>query len=186
MQSTWWCKPGTALSDHSEGPLQRGKGGARVHRSFYNKHQVVETSKITVCQRKPNISRNSELFYVAFSREDARVWAHWIIPLMYTSAVGGQYPVFSQPESPWGASMQVGCRTDCWMVGTLFPSCVSLGLTVRVAVMWRLEGDNILCLVIWQVSSLTSATAWESLSPNHPARSLLAACSTETVWDHKG
>ena len=33
-QTSWWCQPGTALSDHSEGALQRGKGEARVYRSF--------------------------------------------------------------------------------------------------------------------------------------------------------
>ena len=33
------------LSDHSEGLLQRGKGGASIYKSFCNKNQVVGTSK---------------------------------------------------------------------------------------------------------------------------------------------
>ena len=37
--------PGDGLSDSSEGLFQRGKGGARIHRSFYNKKQVAGTSK---------------------------------------------------------------------------------------------------------------------------------------------
>ena len=33
------------LSDNSEGLLQRGKGGARMHKRFHHKDQVVGTSK---------------------------------------------------------------------------------------------------------------------------------------------
>ena len=34
-----------SLSDSSEGLFQKGRGGARVHRSFCNKNQIVGTSK---------------------------------------------------------------------------------------------------------------------------------------------
>ena len=34
-----------SLSDNSKGPLRRGKGEARIYRSFCNKDQVVGTSK---------------------------------------------------------------------------------------------------------------------------------------------
>ena len=37
--------PVDTLSNHSEGLLQRGKGGASIYRSFCNKNQVVGTSK---------------------------------------------------------------------------------------------------------------------------------------------
>ena len=39
---------GGSLSDSSEGLLPRGKGGARIYRSFCSNDQVVKTSKITV------------------------------------------------------------------------------------------------------------------------------------------
>ena len=44
--------PGHRISDSSEGLLQRGKGGARIYRSFYNKDQVLEHQKITVKENK--------------------------------------------------------------------------------------------------------------------------------------
>ena len=37
--------PGGSLSGSSEGLLQRGKGGARIYRSFCYKDQVVGTPK---------------------------------------------------------------------------------------------------------------------------------------------
>ena len=42
-----------------------------------------------------------------------------IIPLIRTSALWGQYPVLSHPESPQGASLGVA---DGLMSGILFPS----------------------------------------------------------------
>ena len=40
-----------------------------------------------------------------------------IIPLICTSAVCGQHPVVSHPESPWGTLM-----TDGWMMGIWYLS----------------------------------------------------------------
>ena len=37
--------PEDSLSDSSEGQLQRGKGGAGIYRGFWDKNQVVGTSK---------------------------------------------------------------------------------------------------------------------------------------------
>ena len=37
--------PEDSLSGSSEGLLRRGKGGPWIYRSFYNKNQVVRTSK---------------------------------------------------------------------------------------------------------------------------------------------
>ena len=53
-----------------------------------------------------------------------------IIPLTCTSAIWGQYLVFSHPESPQGASLGVAAAVDCLMVGILFLAWVPAGLTV--------------------------------------------------------
>ena len=45
-----------------------------------------------------------------------------IIPLMRTSAIWGQYPVLSHPESPQGALRGGWWWLQCLMVGILFPS----------------------------------------------------------------
>ena len=47
-----------------------------------------------------------------------------IIDLMCTSAVPGQYPVLSYPESPWGAPLgeEVAAMTDCLKASILFLS----------------------------------------------------------------
>ena len=46
-----------------------------------------------------------------------------IIPLICTSAVWGQYPVFSHPETPQGAPFWGGAAmADGLMAGILFPS----------------------------------------------------------------
>ena len=74
-----------------------------------------------------------------------------IIPLMCTSALWGQYLVFSQPEFPQG-SLQ-GVAAIWWLLDgrySLFPSWVPSGLTSSL-----LEGCNHwwswhLCLLIWQ------------------------------------
>ena len=79
------------------------------------------------------------------------------IRLMCTSAIWGQYLVFSHPESPWGASLGVA-----WSV--LFLYWVPSGLTVfREVIMWWFNGCNILCFLIeqatffhWQCSLLAS------------------------------
>ena len=36
-----------------------------------------------------------------------------IIPLIFTSAIRGQYPVLSHPESPQGAPLGVAAVADC-------------------------------------------------------------------------
>lgn len=40
--------PGGNFSEDSEGPLQRGKGGARIDWAFCNKNQVAGTSEVSV------------------------------------------------------------------------------------------------------------------------------------------
>ena len=60
------------LTYSSEGLLQRGKGGARIHRRFCNKNQAVRTCK-DYCKLEKTRHLNVVLFYVW---EDARVWAH--------------------------------------------------------------------------------------------------------------
>ena len=45
------------------------------------------------------------------------------IPLIRTSAICGQYRVFSHSESPQGASLEAAAVPDHLMVGILFASC---------------------------------------------------------------
>ena len=52
--------PGRSLSDSSEGLLQRGRGGTRIHRSFCNKDQVVGTSRLLLIKQDP-ISQGKEV-----------------------------------------------------------------------------------------------------------------------------
>ena len=81
---------------------QRGKGGARTHRSFCNKDQV-EHQRITVKKTGHLKVRNCALFCV---QKDARVWLMEVIPLMCPSATWGQCLVLSPPESPQGAPLE--------------------------------------------------------------------------------
>ena len=71
-----------------------------------------------------------------------------IIPSICTSAMWGQYPVLSPPESPRVSPLGVDAAVDCWIVGILFLSWVPSGLTIRAAGMWWLEVCNILCLLM--------------------------------------
>ena len=72
--------------------------------------------------------------------------------LICTSAIWGQYPLLSHPESfrctSWGMMASVA---NCKMAGILFLSWVPSGLTVGTAVMWWFDG----CkhhLLIWQAT----------------------------------
>ena len=80
------------------------------------------------------------LFYVW---EDAKSGLIEIIPLICTSVIWAQYPVFF---SSW-VSPVCSAGGDC---SNLFPSWVSSRLTSRAAVMWWSDSCNILCLLIWQ------------------------------------
>ena len=55
-------------------------------------------------------------------------------------------------------------RVHCWMMFAVsnalmmdfvFPSCVPLGLTIGVTIMWWLAGCNTLCLLVWQAIFFT-------------------------------
>ena len=70
------------------------------------------------------------------------------------SVIWGRYTVFSYPESPQvhhGVGVGGG---NCLMAGILFPPWVPSGLTVRVAVMWWLNGCNTFCFLICQAAFL--------------------------------
>ena len=45
-----------------------------------------------------------------------------IIPLMCTSALWGQHPVLSHPESSQGAGLEEAAAAEGLVVGILFPS----------------------------------------------------------------
>ena len=102
--------PGGSLSDRSEGLPHRGKGGARIQRSFCNKDQVVGTSEGDCSLKKtrhPKL-RNLALFYV-WKRQESGLTE--IIPLLCTAAIWGQYPALSHLESPQGAPLEGGCSS---------------------------------------------------------------------------
>lgn len=106
--------PGHNISDSSEGLLPGG-GGARLYRSCGNKGQVVGMSKGYRYLKK---TRHLKLRGLA-------LWLTGIILLMCTSALRGQYPVLSHPESPqvhhqggWG----VATVAEGLMAGILSPS----------------------------------------------------------------
>lgn len=53
---------GHSISGNSEGLPQRGRGGAGVYRNFWNKDQVLETSKdFWLINKKLDVSKNSVL-----------------------------------------------------------------------------------------------------------------------------
>ena len=79
--------------------------------------------------------------------EDANAWAHW-----FQCTSGGPYPVVSRPQCPQGAPPAVAAVGDDLMVGILFPLWIPSGLTVRVAVMWLVDGCNIPWLLIQQAT----------------------------------
>ena len=66
-----------------------------------------------------------------------------IIPLIKTSALWGQHPALSHPESPQDALLGVAAASGGLMAGILFPSRIPSGLTVRLAVMGCLDGREI-------------------------------------------
>ena len=48
-----------------------------------------------------------------------------IIPLMCNSAIYGQYPVFSHPQSPQGAELGINAMAEGLAVGSPFVSTLS-------------------------------------------------------------
>ena len=136
---------GYSLSESSGGLLGRGEGGTRMHRSFCNKEQVVRTSKDFCWLKKTrHLKSRNWLFYIW---EDARVWAHWNHSFdMHLSYLGPVSCVFSSWVS--GCTIGVAAAADCLTAGTLFLSWAPSGLIITEAVMWWLNGCNIVCLLI--------------------------------------
>ena len=77
-----------------------------------------------------------------------------IIPSISTSAVWGQYPVLSHPESPQGASLWGDCSDWGLDGGRPVSILSSLRAHHQETVMWWLKGCYILCLLIWQAAFL--------------------------------
>ena len=78
-----------------------------------------------------------------------------IIPLICTSAIWGQCPVFPHPEFPQGCSLMAAG----WQV--FFPSWVPSGLTSSQSVeATTADGCGILCSLIWQGIFHFSSVSW--------------------------
>ena len=120
---------GGSLSDSSEGLLRRGKGRARIYRSFVKNKPGIEHQKISSNWRKNKQLKlmNLALFYVW---EDARVWAHWNHSFDTHLNYLGPVSYFSPSWIPSGYTVRGvgGCNG------------------------WWLDGHNILCLLIQQVT----------------------------------
>ena len=113
---------------------------------------------------------NWVLFYVW---EDAKGWAHWNHSFdMYLSCLGPASCVFPSWVS---SACTVGrwLRADGLMAGMLFLSC-------GAALMWWLDGCNILCLLIWQATFFHSQLIY---SPN--TRNLSWARCQPEHWNYK-
>ena len=118
--------PGHSISDNSERLLWGGKEGARIYRSFQNKRPGSWNIKRSLLIKENQMSQvqNLMLFYVW---ETARVRASWNhsfdMHLGYLEPVPCSFPSWVPSRSPLGA-----------------------------AVMWWLDGCNILCLLTCQAT----------------------------------
>ena len=77
----------------------RGRPG---YMSFCNKDQVVRTSKESLLIKENQISQVKEFSSFSMYGKMQESGLTEIIPLICTSAIWGQYPVLSLPESPQG------------------------------------------------------------------------------------
>ena len=120
------------LGDHllvsSEGLFQRYKERTRIYRRFSTHTHTHTHTQIRYCYLKKNRHlklMNIALFCILW---DERVWDHWNLSV----SIWGRYLVSSiwnplRVRHPWGWG-----RGDCSG--------------------WWLDGHNILCLLIWQVT----------------------------------
>ena len=74
------------------------KGGARIYRSFATKGRVVGNVKRILLIKENQVSQGLQRFSVYGKIQESGLTE--IIPLICTSAIWGQYPVFSHPEFP--------------------------------------------------------------------------------------
>ena len=99
--------------------------------------------------------------------EDARVWAYF---LWYATQLTGATIrcFFFHPESPQGAlwAWAGGWLQHRLLDGRQFVSTQSSPRAhLWAAVMWWLDGCNILCLLIWQVTFFSSTMVWHLQKP---------------------
>lgn len=123
--------PGHSMSDYSERLLWRGKRGAKKFRNFYNKDQVVRTSKEYCLMKENQTSQVKEFsaclcFYVW---NDMRVWVDGNHSCdMHLSYLGPVSWAFSF-SSPQGVPLGVAAMSDGLMTSIKFPTWLPLGLT---------------------------------------------------------
>ena len=90
---------------------------------------------------------NLELFYIW---KDARVWALWNC---YAPQLSGASVLYVLILSLFRALLWSGASVaDGLMAGILVLAWILSGLIYVEAVMWWLDGCNILCLLIWQAT----------------------------------
>ena len=119
------------------------KGGARIY------EQVVRTPRLLLMKKKNSHLklRNLELFH---AWEDAGSGLTAIIPWIGISALWVSvlcFLILSLLRVPHPGSLEQ--VTGKWLV-LFFPSCVPSGLTIKVAVVWWLDGCHTLFLLTWQ------------------------------------
>ena len=109
---------GGGLSDCSERLLWRGKGGARVYRSFCDKDQVAGTSKDYCSFKKTRYLKfkNLVLFYVW---EGARLWAHWNQAFDAHLSYLGPASCSFRSQVPSGLTVWAAA-VACWLWHSLF------------------------------------------------------------------
>ena len=126
----------TALRRQARGVLQRRAGSLIVKRCLWIKEN--QTSQVKECIAFLCMGRCKNLGH----------WNHSFY--MYTSAIWGQFPLFSCPEFS-GLTVWSGCGLMAarWLV--FFPSWVPSGLICSSSMVATIADDcDIICLLIWQ------------------------------------
>ena len=110
---------GHSISDNAERLLRKGRGEgrqrgrARICRSFCNKRPGSGNIKRLLLIKENRTSQVNEFSRFSMYGKMQKPGFPEIIPLLCTSALWGQHPVFSHPEPPQGAPLWVGAAVDC-------------------------------------------------------------------------
>ena len=150
-------KPGHSISDNTEKLLQRGKvgeRGARIYRSFCSKRPRSRNVKRLLLIKGNQISQVKE--FSAFlcmgrckSLGSLKSYL-WYAPQLSGVSILSFLILSFLRVHRWGWLRWLPGRWTWQWAAHLSPSWVPSGLTVWVAVMWWLDGCNVLCLLVWQ------------------------------------
>ena len=118
--------PEFSISDSSERLLQRGMGGVRRHRGFWNKDQVVRIWKKLLLMRENQTSQVGEFcVFLCMERWKSLGWLKSLLPYAPLSSPGPVFCGFSSGVSS-GARQGVAAGSGL-MVGVMFPCRVPQG-----------------------------------------------------------